>query len=163
MTTLTGGDAARWNIRSRFAMAVRASPTAPTGPGKNYHELRRAELRCQTLRFSRRVGKGQFCRGMREMSLSDEQVRKVASLARLQLDDEELASMREHLASILDYIEQLRELPTEGVEPLAHPLPLQNVFRDDIVRPSLPVDEALANAPRRTEDFYGVPAILDDV
>jgi aspartyl-tRNA(Asn)/glutamyl-tRNA(Gln) amidotransferase subunit C len=90
-----------------------------------------------------------------------EQVRKVARLARLDLSDSDLALMAEQLSAILDYVDQLKQLDTEGVEPLAHPLPLQNVFRPDEPAQSLPVDEALRNAPSRLGDFFGVPAVLD--
>jgi aspartyl-tRNA(Asn)/glutamyl-tRNA(Gln) amidotransferase subunit C len=95
------------------------------------------------------------------MSLTREQVGWVAHLARLELSDAELTAMTAQLGAILDYVEQLRQVDTDGVEPLAHPLPLENVFRDDEPVPSLPVDEALANAPDRRGDFYGVPAVLD--
>jgi aspartyl-tRNA(Asn)/glutamyl-tRNA(Gln) amidotransferase subunit C len=95
------------------------------------------------------------------MALTPEQVRWVAHLARLELDDAALDKMARQLSAILDYVDQLRQVNTDGVEPLAHPLPLQNVFRDDEPGPSLPTDEALANAPDRRGDFYGVPAVLD--
>ncbi len=95
------------------------------------------------------------------MSLSADQVRWVAHLARLELGEEELATMTRQLSAILDYVDQLRQVPTDGVEPLAHPLAIRNVFRDDEPRPSLPVDEALANAPDRQGAFYRVPAVLD--
>jgi aspartyl-tRNA(Asn)/glutamyl-tRNA(Gln) amidotransferase subunit C len=100
------------------------------------------------------------------MSLSAEQVAWVAHLARLELTSAELATMTPQLSSIVDYVEQLRRVDTEGVEPLAHALAVDNVFRPDEPAPSLSVDEALANAPdRRTnakgEQFYGVPAVLD--
>lgn len=90
-----------------------------------------------------------------------EQVRKVARLARLELSDADLARMTEQLTNILNYVDQLTELNTDGVEPMAHPLPLQNVFRDDEPRPSLSPDEALKNAPVRLGNFFGVPAVLD--
>lgn len=89
------------------------------------------------------------------------EVRKVARLARLDLPDADLAVFAKQLTAILGYMDQLKELNTEGVEPLAHPLPVQNVFRPDELRPSLPVDEALANAPARSGDFFAVPAVLD--
>jgi aspartyl-tRNA(Asn)/glutamyl-tRNA(Gln) amidotransferase subunit C len=95
------------------------------------------------------------------MALTPEQVRWVAHLARLELDDAALDKMARQLSAILDYVDQLRQVNTEGVEPLAHPLPLNNVFRDDEPAPSLPVDEALANAPDRRGNFYGVPAVLE--
>ena len=94
------------------------------------------------------------------MVLSEAEVKAVAVLARLELSDAELAAMARQLSGILDYMRQLQQVNTDGVEPLAHPLPLVNVFRADEPAPSLPVDEALANAPARRGDFYGVPAVL---
>ena len=90
-----------------------------------------------------------------------DQVRKVATLARLDLPDADLAVLAQQLTGILGYMDQLKELDTENVEPLAHPLPVQNVFRPDELRPSLPVAEALRNAPARSGDFFAVPAVLD--
>ncbi|MBX7102889.1 MAG: Asp-tRNA(Asn)/Glu-tRNA(Gln) amidotransferase subunit GatC [Gemmataceae bacterium] len=95
------------------------------------------------------------------MALDIEQVRWVSHLARLKLSDPELAIMTRQLGAILEYVGQLRDVATEGVEPMAHPLPVANVFRPDEPVPSLPVDEALSNAPVRLGDFFGVPAILD--
>jgi len=95
------------------------------------------------------------------MSLSANDVRWVAHLARLELSAEELAVITPQLQAILAYVDQLRQVNTEGVEPLAHPLPIHNVFRDDQPAPSLPVDAALANAPAREGDFYRVPAVLE--
>jgi aspartyl-tRNA(Asn)/glutamyl-tRNA(Gln) amidotransferase subunit C len=95
------------------------------------------------------------------MALTPEQVRWVAHLARLELGEAALDKMARQLSDILAYVDQLRQVNTDDVEPLAHPLPLQNVFRDDEQGPSLPVDEALANAPDRRGDFYGVPAVLE--
>ena len=95
------------------------------------------------------------------MSLTPDDVRKVAHLARLELDDSALDKMARQLSAILDYVDQLRQVNTDGVEPLAHPLPVHNVFRDDETGPSLSVDEALANAPDRRGDFYGVPPVLE--
>jgi aspartyl-tRNA(Asn)/glutamyl-tRNA(Gln) amidotransferase subunit C len=69
--------------------------------------------------------------------------------------------MTRQLSAILDYVNQLQQVPTDGVEPLAHPLPIHNVFRSDEPASSLPVDAALANAPDRKGDFYGVPAVLE--
>lgn len=95
------------------------------------------------------------------MSLSADDVRWVAHLARLQLTDAELATMTGQLNRIVEYVDQLQQLNTDGVEPLAHALEIANVFRADEPQPSLSVDEALANAPRRRGDFYAVPAVLD--
>jgi aspartyl-tRNA(Asn)/glutamyl-tRNA(Gln) amidotransferase subunit C len=96
------------------------------------------------------------------MSLSLDQVRKVARLARLELSEPDLARMQQQLSAILDYVEQLNQLDTTNVEPLAHPLPVQNVFRPDEPAPSLPVDEALQNAPERKGDYFAVPAVFSD-
>ena len=96
------------------------------------------------------------------MSLSIDQVRKVARLARLELSEPDLARMQQQLSAILDYVDQLSQLDTTNVEPLAHPLPVQNVFRPDAEAPSLPVDEALQNAPNRVGDYFGVPAVFSD-
>ncbi|MCE9531978.1 MAG: Asp-tRNA(Asn)/Glu-tRNA(Gln) amidotransferase subunit GatC [Planctomycetes bacterium] len=90
-----------------------------------------------------------------------EEVRKVARLSRLDLKDAELVDMATRLSAILQYVDQLKELNTDGVEPLAHPLPIHNVFRSDEPSPSLTVDAALQNAPARHGDFFGVPAVLD--
>jgi aspartyl-tRNA(Asn)/glutamyl-tRNA(Gln) amidotransferase subunit C len=95
------------------------------------------------------------------MSLSADEVRWVAQLARLELSQAELETITTQLRAIVDYVGQLQQVATEGVEPLAHPLPVQNVFRPDEPTPSLPVAEALANAPDRRGDFYAVPAVLD--
>lgn len=90
-----------------------------------------------------------------------DEVRKVAKLARLDMSDADLAKMQQQLSAILDYVGQLGELNTDGVEPLAHPLPVANVFREDVIGPCLTPDEALANAPNRLADFFGVPAVFD--
>lgn len=100
------------------------------------------------------------------MSLTAKDVDWVAHLARLQLTPAELETMTRQLGSIVAYVDLLKKVDTDGVEPLAHALAVSNVFRDDEPAPSLPVAEALANAPeRRTsargEQFYAVPAVLD--
>jgi len=95
------------------------------------------------------------------MSVTADDVRWVAHLARLQLSDVELPTMTRQLGAIPDYVAQLQQVATDDVEPLAHPLPVHNVFRDDVPSPSLPRAAALANAPQRQGDFYAVPAVLD--
>ena len=95
------------------------------------------------------------------MALTDDDVRWVAHLARLELGEADRAALTRQLSAILEYVNQLQQVNTDGVEPLAHPLPVQNVFRPDELRPSLPVDEALRNAPARSGDFFAVPAVLD--
>ena len=95
------------------------------------------------------------------MSLSTDQVNWVAHLARLELSPAELETMALQLNHILDYVNQLQQVSTDGIEPMAHPLPIHDVFREDEPRPSLTVDLALANAPDRCGDFFGVPAVLE--
>src|SRR5262249_32619096 len=99
--------------------------------------------------------------GKASMSLSADDVQWVAHLARLELNDDELATMTRQLSAILEHVDQLKQVNTNDREPLAHPLPLQNIFRDDEPAPSLPVDAALANAPQRHGNFYSVPAVLE--
>ena len=81
--------------------------------------------------------------------------------ARLELRPEDLGRFARQLSAILDYVDQLRQADTAGVEPLAHPLPVHNVFRPDEPAPSLPVDAALGNAPARAGDYFAVPAVFD--
>jgi aspartyl-tRNA(Asn)/glutamyl-tRNA(Gln) amidotransferase subunit C len=95
------------------------------------------------------------------MALTPEQVRWVAHLARLELDDATLEKMARQLSDILAYVDQLKKVNTEGVEPLAHPLPAHNVFREDDPIPSLPANDILSNASDRHGDFYAVPAVLE--
>jgi aspartyl-tRNA(Asn)/glutamyl-tRNA(Gln) amidotransferase subunit C len=96
------------------------------------------------------------------MSISRQDIEKVALLARLQLTDDELSKMTVELAQIVGYVDQLGEVDTECIEPMAHAIETANVFRDDAVAASLPRDEALANAPHRDERGYLVPAVLGD-
>jgi len=94
--------------------------------------------------------------------ISREEVQHVARLARLHLTDDEAERMREQLDAILAYIDKLRELDVEGVEPTAHAVPLVNVMRDDALSPCLPQEQALANAPDRAGEFFRVPRIIED-
>jgi aspartyl-tRNA(Asn)/glutamyl-tRNA(Gln) amidotransferase subunit C len=96
------------------------------------------------------------------MSISHRDIEKVALLARLQLTEAEVAAMTTDLGQIVGYVDQLAEVDTEGVEPMAHAVEVTNVFRADEVTPSLPRDEALANAPHRDERGYLVPAVLGE-
>lgn len=94
------------------------------------------------------------------MALTIKEVEYVAQLARLQLNDEEKHSFAEQLSSILEYVDKLNELSTDGVEPLAHILPVFNVFRADESRPGSPREEILANAPLVEDGQYKVPKIM---
>ena len=94
--------------------------------------------------------------------IDESQVRQVAKLARLELGKDEIAQLSTELSAIIEYIEKLNELDTQDVEPLAHCLPIHNVFRKNVVKNSIGVEKALANAPQRYEEYFKVPKILDD-
>ena len=85
----------------------------------------------------------------------------VALLARLKLSDEEKELFSRQVGGIIKYIDKLNELDTAKVEPTAHVLPVMNVFRDDTLKPSLPLDEVLRNSPARDDTFYRVPKIIE--
>lgn len=91
-----------------------------------------------------------------------ELVRRVALLSRLELTDQEVALFSGQLRAIVDYIKKMNELDVCAVEPLAHCLPLENVFREDVAGESLPTEQALANAPDSQDGFFKVPKILED-
>ncbi|MBX9787896.1 MAG: Asp-tRNA(Asn)/Glu-tRNA(Gln) amidotransferase subunit GatC [Pirellulales bacterium] len=96
------------------------------------------------------------------MSLTRADVEKVSLLGRLLLTPAELERMTVQLGQVVDYMNLLAELDTEGVQPMAHAIELANVFRDDVVRPSLPREQALANAPQHDRECYLVPAVLGE-
>lgn len=96
------------------------------------------------------------------MSLSRADVEKVSLLGRLLLSDAELDTMTTQLTRVVGYVEQLGEVNTDGIQPMAHAVELHNVFRDDALAPSLPRDAALANAPKRDSECYRVPAVLGE-
>ena len=95
------------------------------------------------------------------MELSRDDVAKVALLARLRLAPEELDLFTGQLNTIVEFVAQLQELDTTDVEPLAHGIEVRNVFRDDVLGPALPREAALANAPKRNDHSFLVPAVLD--
>lgn len=89
-------------------------------------------------------------------------IAKVANLARLALSAEELEEYGSQLQDILEHAERVSALPTEGVNPTSHPLPMTNAFRPDDVRPSLDREEVLLQAPQREGEYFRVPKILDE-
>ncbi len=95
------------------------------------------------------------------MSLTLAQVEHIAELARLALTDEEKALYREQLSAILDYAAILQRVDTSMIAPTATVLPLRNIMREDIVQPSLPVEDVLANAPEAADGCFRVTAILE--
>jgi aspartyl-tRNA(Asn)/glutamyl-tRNA(Gln) amidotransferase subunit C len=94
--------------------------------------------------------------------ISPEQVAHVALLARLALTPEELERFTEQLGAVLEHAQDVEALDTAGVPPTAHPLPLANVWRDDVVTPSLDRAEVLSQAPAVEANRFRVPRILGD-
>jgi aspartyl-tRNA(Asn)/glutamyl-tRNA(Gln) amidotransferase subunit C len=92
--------------------------------------------------------------------ITPEEVRELAQLARLRLGEEEVSRLAVDLDRMLDYVDTLRELDTGAVEPMTHAVPFECPLRADETAPSLPVDDALANAPRRENSFFQVPRIV---
>lgn len=96
------------------------------------------------------------------MRLDRTTVEHIAMLARLGLSDEEKETLRDQLSSVLDHINTLQEVDTDDIPPTAQVIELQNILRDDeIVEPSLAVDDVLKNAPRSEDNFIKVNAVLD--
>lgn len=97
----------------------------------------------------------------RTQSAKSMDVRYVANLARLNLTAEEVAQFQSQLDNIVTYFNQLRDLNVEDVEPMAHASVIQNVFREDAVRPGLDREAVLANAPQSNSDLIMVPTIVE--
>jgi aspartyl-tRNA(Asn)/glutamyl-tRNA(Gln) amidotransferase subunit C len=95
------------------------------------------------------------------MKLSREQVLHVAALARLELSEAEAERLREDLSSILTYVEKLGELDAAGVEPTSHAVAMGTPYREDAVTSEPDPEAALANAPKRDDGFFVVPAIIE--
>jgi aspartyl-tRNA(Asn)/glutamyl-tRNA(Gln) amidotransferase subunit C len=95
------------------------------------------------------------------VKIDRETVEHIAELAKLQLTEDEINLYAEQLSAILDYAESLQEIDTSAIPPTASVLPLRNVLRPDVAQPSLPRDEALANAADQVDGQFRVDAILD--
>ena len=96
------------------------------------------------------------------MALTRADVENVEHLARLQFTDSELDRLADELAKVVRYVDQLSEVNTDDVEPMAHAVEVHNVFAADEVRPSLPRQAALSNAPRHNDRAFLVPPVLGD-
>jgi|FLYN01.1.fsa_nt_gi aspartyl-tRNA(Asn)/glutamyl-tRNA(Gln) amidotransferase subunit C len=96
------------------------------------------------------------------MALTREQVQHIATLCRIGLTEEELERYSQQLSHILEQFRVLQELDTSGVEPTGHAVALQNVMREDEVRPSLPRHLVLMNGPRVEEECFRVPMVLEE-
>ncbi len=95
------------------------------------------------------------------MKITVADVEHVARLARLELTPAEKELFAGQMASILGYVDTLKSVNTDGVVPTSHAVPMENAFRDDVVRPSIGVEKALANAPDRSGSFYAVPKVIE--
>jgi len=95
-------------------------------------------------------------------SISVDEVRHVAELARLALTDERIESCRNDLETILGHIETINAVSTEGVEPMAHAIDMTNRLSQDEVQPSLTIDDVLSNAPAVEDRYIAVPKVLDE-
>lgn len=96
------------------------------------------------------------------MDISNEDILRLATLARLKLEDAEVESLRGDLAAMLEYVDRLSTVDVEGVEPTTHAVPLTMRLRPDERRPPLPRDEALDNAPDAEDGMFRVPRVVND-
>ena len=97
------------------------------------------------------------------MTLSRDDVQKIASLVRLELNEDEIALYREQLSAILAYAERLDQLDLTDIPPTSSALTLKNVLREDVAEPSLPLEDVLFNAPSQAENQFKIQAVLDEV
>ena len=94
--------------------------------------------------------------------MSDLNLKHIARLARLHFEDKELKVFESQIQNILQFVEKLKEVNVEGVEPTSHPFPVSNVFREDEAKPSLSVEEFLKHSPKAKGRFFEVPKIVED-
>lgn len=94
------------------------------------------------------------------MKVEKQDTAYIADLAKLTLTENELDKMTSDLNEILGYVEKLNEIDTTAVEPLSHPIGMTNVFREDVLQPSTPQEEAVANAPVKDEAFFKAPKVI---
>jgi aspartyl-tRNA(Asn)/glutamyl-tRNA(Gln) amidotransferase subunit C len=94
--------------------------------------------------------------------ISAAEVRHLAVLARIELSESEIESLTSELSQIVESVAKVSEVATEDVPATSHPMPLTNVFRPDVVVPSLSVEQALSSAPDREGDRFRVPPFLDE-
>lgn len=97
---------------------------------------------------------------LQQQLITPDDVKHVAKLARLALSDAHLVRLTRELESILEYVNKLGRVNMDGIEPMAHALPLHDVFRQDAIEPSLPLDKVLMNAPESDGPFFKVPKVL---
>lgn len=96
------------------------------------------------------------------MKVTREDVENVALLSRLRIDEKDMDKNIQELSDFLEYVDRLQQVNTENVAATAHVLPIQNVFREDVVKPSLNRDLALSNAPEQEDGYFRVPKIVEE-
>ncbi len=96
------------------------------------------------------------------MKVTEKEVSNVAMLSRLSFSKEEMTEYAEKFSAIIDYMDILQKADTEDVPPTAHALPMQNVFREDVVRPSIDRELALLNAPEKEDGYFKVPRVMEE-
>jgi len=101
-------------------------------------------------------------KGCVRMKINRDEIKKIALLSRLDISEENMGSVEKALNDVLSYVTELEELDLDGVQPMAHAVPLQNVFREDEVKPSLDHDLALQNAPEEENGYFKVPRVIQE-
>ena len=96
------------------------------------------------------------------MKVTENDVKIVASLSRLKINDEESVEVIAQLDKFLTYVENLQSVDTSKIEPTTYALPMQNIFREDKVKPSLNRELALSNAPVQDDGYFKVPRVLEE-
>lgn len=96
------------------------------------------------------------------MPITKDDVKYIANLARLKLTDKETEYFTGQLSNIINYVDQLKELDTSNIEPTTHAMPMQNVFREDVVKQSLKTEDVLKNAPATENALFKVPRIIEE-
>ncbi|MBS4913798.1 MAG: Asp-tRNA(Asn)/Glu-tRNA(Gln) amidotransferase subunit GatC [Veillonella sp.] len=96
------------------------------------------------------------------MKISRDEIKNIALLSRLSVDEAHMEQVEKALNDVLSYVEELEELDLDGVQPMAHAVPLQNVFREDVVKPSLDHKLALQNAPEENDGYFTVPRVVQE-
>ena len=95
------------------------------------------------------------------MKIARQEVEHVAVLARLALNEAELDQLTGEMNQLLGYVDKLNELDTDGIIPTAHAVPVENAFREDVIRPSIGLEKALMNAPEAANNCFRVPKIIE--
>lgn len=96
------------------------------------------------------------------MPVTKKDVEHIAKLANLKFDESEIEKLTSEMNNILLYMEKLNEVDTSAVEPLSHPVEMNNVFREDVVQKSISTEEALKNAPSKDDKYFHVPKVIGD-